>query len=135
MTRTGFFLVMVTACPRPAPDARSAPAQPSGSSANVPHQPLAPPGTRVSTVPFEGEHPVYAVTLADGRTFTASAGHPLADGSLVGGLRVGTHIDGTVVRSIHTRSIRDRTWDILPEGGTGTYWADGVHLGSTLRTR
>ena len=29
----------------------------------------------------------------------------------------------------------DHTWDVLPDGPTGLYWADGVLMGSTLAAR
>ncbi len=93
---------------------------------------IAVPIRNLSSVPFSGAHPVHEVTLDDGRVFRASAGHPLVDRSLVGGLRVGTRIDGATVLTIETRMIRGHTWDLLPGGPTGTYWSDGVQLGSTL---
>jgi hypothetical protein len=93
---------------------------------------LAAPIITLSSTPFTGDHPVHEVTLNDGRVFRASAGHPLVERTLVGGLRVGGHLDGSTVSTIRTRMIRGHTWDLLPAGPTGTYWSDGVQLGSTL---
>jgi hypothetical protein len=89
----------------------------------------------LASVPFDAAHPIQKVTLGDGRTFRASAGHPLVDGSLVGAVRVGASIDGAIVSEIRTYEIMGPTWDLRPAGPTGTYWADGVHLGSTLRAK
>jgi len=96
---------------------------------------VAAPVVAVSSIPFEGEHPVAEIRLDDGRVFEASPGHPLVDGTLVGALQVGARVDGATVRAIRARAIRGRTWDLLPAGDTGTYWADGVRLGSTLHAR
>jgi len=89
----------------------------------------------LTSVPFDAAHPIHEVTLSDGRFFRASAGHPLVDGTLVGAVRVGASIDGAIVSEFRTRHIEGPTWDLLPAGPTGTYWADGVHLGSTLRAK
>lgn len=91
------------------------------------------PIVALASVPFDAAHPIHEVTLSDGRRFRASAGHPLVDGTLVGAITIGAAIDGSFVSEIRTRPIAGPTWDLLPAGTTGTYWADGVRLGSTLR--
>ncbi len=62
-----------------------------------------------------------------------SPGHPTADDRRVGSLRPGDVVDGTPVlsadRIAYTAGF---TFDVLPAGATGTYWANGVLLGSTL---
>jgi len=64
---------------------------------------------------------------------TASAGHPTADGRKVGELRAGDRLDGArVVAAMMVHLDDGATYDLLPSGPTGTYWADGVLLGSTL---
>jgi hypothetical protein len=78
-------------------------------------------------------HEVLRVALADGRTVTASAGHPTADGRSLVSLRPGEALDGSQVTTIERFPYRGRTYDLLPAGATGTYWADGVLLASTLR--
>lgn len=78
-------------------------------------------------------HAVLRVTLSDGRTVTASPGHPTSDGRALGGLAVGDRLDGSAVVAIERLPYRGRTYDLLPAGPTGAYWADGVLLGSTLR--
>jgi hypothetical protein len=78
-------------------------------------------------------HEVLRITLTDGRAVTASPGHPAADGRPVGSLAVGDALDGSEVVAIERLPYVGRTYDLLPAGTTGTYWADGVVLGSTLR--
>jgi len=81
-------------------------------------------------------HTAVRVELADGRSLTASAGHPLADGRTIGSLAVGDTVDGAVVTRLATvANVDGWTFDLLPSGDTGTYWADGVLLGSTLAGR
>jgi hypothetical protein len=78
-------------------------------------------------------HMILRVALADGRTITASPGHPVADRRVLGDLMVGHELDGSTVARIERLPYRGRTYDVLPAGPTGTYWADGVLLRSTLR--
>ncbi|HLA15778.1 MAG TPA: Hint domain-containing protein [Candidatus Limnocylindrales bacterium] len=78
-------------------------------------------------------HVAIRVGLADGRSLTASAGHPLADGRAVGSLAVGDVVDGAVVTSLASvANVDGWTFDLLPSGDTGAYWADEVLVGSTL---
>jgi hypothetical protein len=102
---------------------------------------LAVDGTRVrGTVTAFGStaapsnHEVVRLILADGRAVTASAGHPLADGRLLGDLRAGDLVDGSTVAAADRIAYEGaRTYDIVVSGGTGTYLVDGIPLGSTLR--
>jgi hypothetical protein len=78
-------------------------------------------------------HEVVRLTLADGRTVIASPGHPTAEGRRIGGLRRGDRLDGsTVVSAVRIPYSGSQTYDLLPSGPTGTYFANGVLLGSTL---
>jgi hypothetical protein len=70
--------------------------------------------------------------LSDGRTVEASPGHPTADGRHVGELVPGDLLDGSRVRAVERVSYIGDTWDLLPAGPSGAYWADDVLLGSTL---
>jgi hypothetical protein len=80
------------------------------------------------------DHVVVHLLLSDGREVTASPAHPIADGSPLGGLRSGDPLDGAVVSSAETVPYGgEYTYDLLPAGPTGRYWANGVLLGSTLR--
>jgi hypothetical protein len=79
-------------------------------------------------------HLVVHLVLADGRTVTASPGHPLPDGRRVGDLRPGDLVDGARVVSADLLPYGEpSTFDLLPSGPTGVYWADGIPLASTLR--
>lgn len=77
-------------------------------------------------------HQVLAVTLADGRSITASPGHPTADGRHLGQLQPGDVLDGARIVAVVATPYSGFTYDLLPGGVTGAYWADGVLLGSTL---
>src|SRR5439155_1009954 len=74
------------------------------------------------------------LVLSDGRTVDVSPGHPTADGRRVGDLVAGDAYDGAIVASADRVAYSGgATFDILPAGPTGAYWANGVVLGSTLR--
>jgi hypothetical protein len=77
-------------------------------------------------------HEVARLTLADGRTLEASPGHPTADGRAVGDLGPGDRYDGSVVMSATLKPYVGATWDILVSGATGSYFANGVLLESSL---
>lgn len=79
-------------------------------------------------------HAVLNLRLADGRQLPASPGHPLDDGRHLADLQVGDVYDGSRVTARTITADTDGwTYDVLPSGPTGTYWADGVRVGSTLR--
>ncbi len=72
-------------------------------------------------------------TLEDGRALVASAFHPTMDGRVIGDLARGDTLDGAYVASVETVPIAgDATYDLLPSGETGAYWANGILLRSTL---
>jgi len=90
----------------------------------------------VSSVPVTAPHAIVELTLADGRVARASAGHPSATGAPLGNLAPGDRLDRTAITATRTLAYGGaRTWDLLPDGPTGAYWADGVLLGSTLSAR
>jgi len=79
------------------------------------------------------DHTVVHLVLADGRELFASPGHPLADGRPLGSIRTGDVVDGAVVLSAERVPYASgTTFDLLPSGPTGLYWADGIPLASTL---
>jgi hypothetical protein len=79
-------------------------------------------------------HEVVHLVLADGRELWASAGHPLADGRPLGTLKAGDHVDGARIVSADAVAYGlPFTYDLLPSGPSGLYWANGILLGSTLR--
>ncbi len=69
-----------------------------------------------------------------GRQLWASPGHPTADGRFIGQLRPGDWLDGGRVTLAELVPYGGpATYDILPAGATGFYWADGILVGSTLK--
>lgn len=86
----------------------------------------------VGSMPASAGHEVVHLVLADGREVWVSPGHPTPDGRRVGDLIAGDVLDGSPVVSADRTPYVGRTYDILPSGPTGVYWADGVLLGSTL---
>lgn len=84
--------------------------------------------------PVPSTHQVIHLTLDDGREIFASPGHPTADNRTAGDLSIGDLLDGgRVVTATKVRYQKGFTYDILPAGVTGLYWANGILLGSTLR--
>ena len=78
-------------------------------------------------------HLMVHLVLADGRELLASPGHKTADGRALGSLAAGDRLDGSNIRLWELVPYAgDRTYDLLPAGTTGTYWANGVLLSSTL---
>ena len=74
--------------------------------------------------------------LADGRALLVSPGHPTILGRTVGDLVLGDLYDTAKVVSIELVSYGEKyTYDILPTGQTGFYFANGILLGSTLSSR
>jgi hypothetical protein len=98
-------------------------------------------GERVSAVILKtgnvrvpATHQIIHVILSDGRELWASPGHPTSDGRRVVDLKVGNVLDGARVNVVERlRYQGTATFDILPSGSTGFYWANGILLGSTLK--
>ena len=87
----------------------------------------------LGSTPAPPTHHVVRLVLADGRTVTASPGHPLADGRLLGDLGVGDAVDGSTVVSADVIAYAGHeTFDLVASGPTGLYLAGGIPLGSTL---
>lgn len=79
-------------------------------------------------------HTMVRVRLADGRSMRASGAHPTSDGRALDTLREGDVVDGASVVGVETlRYEHARTFDLLPASDTGTYWADGILVASTIR--
>jgi hypothetical protein len=87
----------------------------------------------VGSTPAPAGHAVVHLALADGRQVWVSPGHPTADGRRVGDLAPGQAFDGSRVVVADRVPYSGSTYDLLPSGPTGAYWADGVLLISTLR--
>lgn len=89
---------------------------------------------KIANVRVPATHQVIHVVLSDGRELWASPGHPTADGQRLADLKVGDVLDGAHVTLVEQQRYQGTaTFDILPSGGTGLYWANGILLGSTLK--
>ncbi len=89
--------------------------------------------TKTSKVPVLPTHRMVHLVLNDGRELFVSPGHPTTDGRSVGDLMSGNLYDGvSVVSAIRVSYNESATYDILPSGDTGFYWANGILIGSTL---
>ena len=87
----------------------------------------------IGQTPVPSSHEVVRLELGDGRVLVASPRHPLADGRTVGSLRIGDVVDGSWVRSAdHVAYGGGSTFDLLPSGPTGVYFAGGIPVASTI---
>jgi hypothetical protein len=85
------------------------------------------------STPIVGGHTLVQVTLADGRVVAASAGHPDLDGRALAELERGAALSGSTIVAIEPVPYTGaRTYDVLPSGPTGAYWAEGVVLQSSF---
>lgn len=97
---------------------------------------IAAPVVQVGSTPVPSTHLMVHLRLADGRELLASPGHRTADGRPLGTLAAGETLDGSIVTLWELVPYSGgRTYDLLPAGPTGTYWADGVLLSSTIHAR
>src|SRR6059036_3439719 len=95
---------------------------------------VAAPLVEIGSAPVPATHRVVRLRLSNGRAVDVSPGHPTADGRKVGDLAAGDNYDGAVVVSAELSPYAGgATFDVLPAGATGIYWANGVLLGSTIR--
>lgn len=96
---------------------------------------VAVPLVRVHRTPVSKHH-VVRVVLEDGAILEISPGHPTADGRRFDELRRGARLDDQhrVVSAVLVPYTHDATYDILPDSSTGTYFAAGALIGSTLRS-
>jgi hypothetical protein len=96
---------------------------------------------QTTRLPVRPGHRMTRLELDDGRVLVASEEHPtcaLASGAssegIVARLAVGGEYDGAGVKRSEVEIYREpATFDVLPAGDTGCYWANGVLVGSTLR--
>ncbi len=88
---------------------------------------------KTSKVSVPPTHQMVHLVLDDGRELFVSPGHPTIDGDVVGNLIPNDFYDGARVVSSNRVTYDDsNTFDILPSGDTGFYWANGILVGSTL---
>jgi hypothetical protein len=94
---------------------------------------VAQPLLQVGKTIVPASHQVVHIVLEDGREVWVSPGHLTADGSTVGELQVGESLDGSLILSVQRVIYAGQaTYDLLPGGETGFYWANGILLTSTL---
>ncbi len=92
-------------------------------------------GTVVETAmtPVPPSFELVRLTLSDGRTVTASPGHPTAEQRQLGDYNVGEILNGAPIVSLAYEAYDGgATYDILPSGDTGLYLANGILLKSTM---
>jgi hypothetical protein len=94
---------------------------------------VAAPVVAVGNMDAPAGHLMVRVVLVDGRELLVSPGHMTADGRAFGALAPGDALDGSAVKSMTlVPYAADRTYDLLPAGATGRYWANGILVASTL---
>ena len=96
-------------------------------------QRVAVPVIETGSVAVPAGHMMVHLVLADGRELLASPGHRASDGRQLGTLAAGDGLDGSEIKFWELVPYAgERTYDILPAGATGHYWANGIELSSTL---
>lgn len=79
------------------------------------------------------DHRVLRVSFENGSTLEISGPHPTADGRVFAGLRVGDSLGGVGIISVEPIDYaHSHTYDILPGSDSGSYFAAGLLIGSTL---
>jgi len=95
---------------------------------------IAQPVARIARTIVPANHEVVHLTLEDGRELWVSPGHPTVDGIRAGQLQVGDVLAGGVILDAERVGYAGgATYDVLPAGETGFYWANGILLASTLK--
>jgi hypothetical protein len=91
------------------------------------------PLLRVASTPVRN-HRVVRVLLNGDRVLEISPGHPTSDGRTFGDLGAGSNLDWqhTVISAELVPYRHEATYDVLPASSTGTYFAAGALVGSTL---
>ncbi len=84
--------------------------------------------------PVPPSHKMIHIKLNDGREFTASFGHPLADRRVLSQIKRFDMVQKSRVIELDTVNYTGGyTYDILPNGATGFYLVNGILVGSTLK--
>jgi hypothetical protein len=95
---------------------------------------VAQPLMRVGKTVVPAGHQVIHLILSDGRELWVSPGHPTTDGRTIGQLQAGGVLDGAVIVAAERVPYAGlATYDLLPAGETGFYWANGLLIASSLR--
>ena len=91
------------------------------------------PLTKTAKVSIPSDYMVSYILLSDNRELFASNAHPTADGRTIGELFAGDSLGGAQIIKRELVLYSDSfTYDILPAGDTGFYWANDIILKSTL---
>lgn len=94
---------------------------------------VAAPVVEIGSMEAPVGHRMVHLLLADGRQLLVSPGHRTADGRQAGNLRVGDQLDGSKITTWELVPYAGgRTYDLLPAGATGFYWANGILMSSTI---
>jgi hypothetical protein len=94
---------------------------------------VAAPVVEVGSMEAPAGHRMVHLVLSDGRELLVSPGHKTADRRAMGSLKAGDELDGSTVTVWELVPYAGgRTYDLLPAGPTGHYWANGILLSSTL---
>jgi len=89
---------------------------------------------KVGKVRAPSTHKMVHIILDDGRELFASEGHPTIDGRTLEDLKSGQVIDNARIKSVEIVPYDQAyTYDLLPSGVTGFYFANGISVGSTLK--
>jgi len=84
-------------------------------------------------VPVPANHKMVHVVLENGRELWVSPGHRTVDDHSIGDLKKGDFLGGgRIIRIQEEAYNQSATYDVLPSGATGNYWANGILIGSTL---
>lgn len=95
---------------------------------------LSAPILKVGKTFVGSSHRVVHLSLTDGREVWVSPGHPTTDGRTMSELKIGDAMDGSRVKNTELVPYTEgATYDLLPVGDTGAYWANDILMGSTLR--
>lgn len=90
------------------------------------------PILQIHRTPAKNHH-VVRVELENGSVLEISAPHPTADGRTFGDLRTNDVLGGVRIQRVTVVPYEPAfTYDILPASDSGTYYAGGVLIGSTL---
>ncbi len=89
----------------------------------------------VGSIAVPQNHQVLHMVLDDGRQLSTSPLHPDVDNNPLVYLKKGSCYDNAIIIRSELKDYGgERTWDLLPEGETGLYWANNILISSTLKT-
>jgi len=79
------------------------------------------------------DHKMVHIVLVDNRELYGSPNHPTTDGKILGELQAGDILDNSKIQNVEIIPYTGAyTYDVLPSGDTGFYWANGILIKSTL---